>query len=136
MSRIAILHGYLLDGSGSNLWTQNIVRSLASNYGHEVHLICQEPHPEKYLGEIKNVFFHRPDLKGTLPVYVLDNYKDYKRVVPVTELSDLEIEDYLKLNEDAITEIVEKNKIEHIFSNHVVLISVVAQRIYKKLKIP
>ena len=44
---ICILHGYLLDGSGSNLWTQSIIRTLC-RAGETVHLMCQEPHPEKF----------------------------------------------------------------------------------------
>lgn len=136
MAKIALLHGYLLDGSGSNLWTQNVARSLVRDFGHEVHLICQEPHPEKYLGDIEGIHFHRPDLGGTLPVYVMDKYEGYERVAPVTELSDSEIENYIKLNEDAITEIVKKNKIDHIFSNHVVLISVAAERVSESTGVP
>jgi len=45
---IAILHGYLLEGSDSNLWTRSIVRSLCEN-GRIVHLMCQENHPELYV---------------------------------------------------------------------------------------
>ncbi len=37
---ICILHGYLLDGSGSNLWTQSIVRTQC-RAGETVHLMCQ-----------------------------------------------------------------------------------------------
>ena len=44
---ICILHGYLLDGSGSNLWTRSIVESLCRN-GEIIHLVCQENHPERY----------------------------------------------------------------------------------------
>ena len=44
---ICILHGYLLDGSGSNLWTRAIVRALCRD-GHVVHLVCQESHPDRY----------------------------------------------------------------------------------------
>ena len=44
---ICILHGYLLEGSGSNLWTRCVVESLC-NTGHTVQLVCQEPYPERY----------------------------------------------------------------------------------------
>ncbi len=44
---IAILHGYLLERSGSNLWTQSVVRALC-RAGRTIHLMCQEPHPEKF----------------------------------------------------------------------------------------
>jgi hypothetical protein len=44
---ICILHGYLLEGSGSNLWTRSIIQSLCRQ-GKTVHLMCQENHPEIY----------------------------------------------------------------------------------------
>ena len=44
---IGILHGYLLEGSGSNIWTRSILKSLCKN-GETVHLVCQENHPENY----------------------------------------------------------------------------------------
>ena len=44
---ICILHGWLLEGSGSNLWTRSIVTALA-RAGETVHLMCQENHPQLY----------------------------------------------------------------------------------------
>jgi hypothetical protein len=44
---ICILHGWLLEGSGSNLWTRSIVTALA-RAGETVHLVCQENHPDLY----------------------------------------------------------------------------------------
>ena len=56
---ICILHGYLLEGSGSNLWTRSIIQSLCSQ-GEIVHLFCQENHPELYdfIGE---VYYYQAD---------------------------------------------------------------------------
>ena len=92
---ICLLHGYLLDGSGSNLWTRSVVRALVRE-GTTVHLVCQEPHPEKYdfiseaieyhpHGRVQTVLdrrtdyagrciMHQPMLGDTLPVYVWDAY--------------------------------------------------------------
>ena len=39
--RILIFHGYLLRGTGSNIYNANLVRTLAA-LGHEVHLLCQD----------------------------------------------------------------------------------------------
>ena len=39
--RILIFHGYLLRGTGSNIYNANLARSLAG-LGHEVHLFCQD----------------------------------------------------------------------------------------------
>ena len=44
---LCLLHGYLLEGSGSNLWTRCVVESLCRD-GQTVQLVCQEPHPEQY----------------------------------------------------------------------------------------
>jgi glycosyltransferase involved in cell wall biosynthesis len=45
--RILIFHGYLLGGTGSNVYNARLARALAG-LGHEVHLLCQERHPEEH----------------------------------------------------------------------------------------
>jgi hypothetical protein len=71
--RILIWHGYLLGGTGSNVYTRSLARTW-SNQGHEVVVLCQDPHPERYdLGGARVV---RPPLDGPLPVFVLDRYED------------------------------------------------------------
>ena len=71
--RILLWHGYLLGGTGSNVYTRALARewSLA---GHEVTVVCQERHPERYdLGGAGVVV---PELPGRLlPVFVLDRYE-------------------------------------------------------------
>ena len=44
---IGILHGYSLEGSGSNLWTRYMAQTLC-RLGETFHLVCQEKTPEKY----------------------------------------------------------------------------------------
>ena len=39
--RILIFHGYLLRGTGSNIYNANLARALAA-LGHEVDLLCQD----------------------------------------------------------------------------------------------
>ena len=39
--RILIFHGYLLRGTGSNIYNASLVRALA-RLGHEVELLCQD----------------------------------------------------------------------------------------------
>ncbi len=71
--RIVIWHGYLLGGTGSNVYTRSLARTWGRQ-GHEVVVFCQEPHPERYdLGGARVV---RPQLDGPLPVFVLDRYED------------------------------------------------------------
>ena len=71
--RILIWHGYLLDGTGSNVYTRSLARAW-SRRGHDVVVVCQEPHPERFdLGGARVV---RPRLDTRLPVFVLDPYED------------------------------------------------------------
>jgi glycosyltransferase involved in cell wall biosynthesis len=68
--RIAVVHGYYLGDSGSGIYVRNLVRGLLAE-GHEVMLVCQERHPERY-GFIDSATFRfiRPNLDGNLLVYV------------------------------------------------------------------
>lgn len=69
--RILLWHGYLLSGTGSNVYTRSLARTWSRN-GHEVTVFSQEPHPEEFdLGGAATV---RPDIDGLLPVFVLDRY--------------------------------------------------------------
>jgi len=44
--RVLIFHGYLLDGTGSNVYNARLAATLAA-LGHEVHLLSQDRHPER-----------------------------------------------------------------------------------------
>lgn len=154
---ICILHGYLLDGSGSNLWTQSIIRTLC-RAGETVHLMCQEPHPEKfdyvaraqrYDEELRpqvmlerevpypgRCIVHKPTLGGVLPVYVWDKYEEYERVVPMVELDDAVVDDYVDRNVALLDHLVVEHGITALHANHAVLMSVVAQRVAERRRIP
>ena len=154
---ICILHGYLLEGSGSNLWTRSITESLCRQ-GHDVHLMAQENHPERYDfitearryredGEVETIYrrdpvhpgrcvLHKPDLGPMLPVYVWDRYEEFPRVVPMVDLSDDEVEAYVSRNERALLRIVRENGITAMHANHAVLMSVVAQRVSAATGVP
>jgi hypothetical protein len=83
--RILIFHGYLLRGTGSNIYNASLVRALA-RLGHQVELVCQERDPGP-LGLPDAVRVTVPDIGGVLPVYVADHYEGY-RAVPYPELSE------------------------------------------------
>src|ERR1700688_5118281 len=71
--RILLWHGYLLGGTGSNVYTRALAREW-SNAGHDVTIVCQERHPERYdVGGARIVVPDLPD--GLLPVFVLDRYE-------------------------------------------------------------
>jgi glycosyltransferase involved in cell wall biosynthesis len=93
--RILIFHGYLLRGTGSNIYNANLARTLA-RLGHEVHLLCQDRHYEPPEG----VTLYLPDIGRTLPVYVADEYEGFD-AKPYPELTDAEVEHYIAANVEA-----------------------------------
>lgn len=44
--RILVFHGYLLAGTGSNVYNARLAAAFVRQ-GHEVHLLCQDRHPEQ-----------------------------------------------------------------------------------------
>ena len=94
--RILIFHGYLLRGTGSNIYNANLVRTLAA-LGHEVHLLCQDRAWEPPEG----VTVHIPDIGRVLPVYVADEYDGFD-AKPYPELTDAELEHYIAANVEAV----------------------------------
>ena len=112
--KILLWHGYLLGGTGSNVYTRSLARewSLA---GHEVTVFSQEPHPEQYdLGGAKHV---RPDIGGLLPTFVLDRYEGLE-ARRLAELTREERDRYVELNAAALGEHLAADLV---FANHVLL---------------
>jgi glycosyltransferase involved in cell wall biosynthesis len=112
--RILLWHGYLLGGTGSNVYTRALARewSLA---GHDVVVFSQEPRPEQYdLGRASTV---RPEIGGILPTFVLDRYEGLEaRLLP--ELTREERERYVELNAEALRQHLPADLV---FANHVLL---------------
>ncbi len=112
--RILLWHGYLLGGTGSNVYTRALAREW-SRAGHDVVLFCQERHPDRYdLGGAQVV---RPDIEGLLPVFVLDRYEglEAKRLQDFTRA---ERERYVELNAATVHAHLPA---EVVFTNHVLL---------------
>jgi glycosyltransferase involved in cell wall biosynthesis len=112
--RILLWHGYLLGGTGSNVYTRALARewSLA---GHDVTVFSQEPHPEQY--DLGGAIHVRPDIGGLLPTFVLDRYEGLE-VRRLPELTREERERYVELNAAALREYLPADLV---FANHVVL---------------
>ena len=66
--RILLWHGYLLDGTGSNVYTRSLAREW-SRAGHEVIVVSQEPDPDRY--DIGGARTLRPGLPGGLHQFAL-----------------------------------------------------------------
>lgn len=96
--RVLLWHGYLLGGTGSNVYTRALARAW-SRLGHDVVVFCQEPHPERYdLGGARVV---RPMLTGPLPVFVLDRYADaVPQLLPQMSRADREL--FVAQNAEAV----------------------------------
>jgi glycosyltransferase involved in cell wall biosynthesis len=112
--RIVLWHGYLLGGTGSNVYTRSLAREW-SRAGHDVTVLSQERHPEQYdLGGARHV---RPEIGAVLPTFVLDRYEGLEaRLLP--ELSREERERYVELNAAAVRE---QLPADLVFANHVLL---------------
>jgi glycosyltransferase involved in cell wall biosynthesis len=135
-------HGYLLTGSGSNLYTANIAR-VWRREGHDVLLMCQE----RAVDEIEFIDAHgdfdevnetfsltdhsaapapgrcrliRPNIAGLLPVYVYDDYEGFtvKRFV---DLNDDELARYTDTNVKAMTTAIESFEPDAIVTGHEVM---------------
>ncbi len=138
--RILIFHGYLLRGTGSNVYNANLARVLV-RLGHEVHLFSQEHHPEDfdfvdtmadYEGDQVHVRLqrnprfagrctvYRPDIGGLLPVYVHDRYEGFKvRTFP--ELTDQELDRYISANVAAVRGVVASAAPQIALANHAIM---------------
>jgi glycosyltransferase involved in cell wall biosynthesis len=112
--KILMWHGYLLGGTGSNIYVRQLAREW-SREGHDVTVFSQEPHPERLdLGDADTV---RPDVHGLLPVFVLDRYDGY-RVELVQDLARSELDAWVAANAAAIRE---RLPAELVFASHVLL---------------
>jgi glycosyltransferase involved in cell wall biosynthesis len=112
--RLLLWHGYLLGGTGSNVYTRQLAREW-SRVGHEVVVLCQEPRPDRYdLGGAEVV---RPDVGGLLPVFVLDDYAGYE-VVLVQDCPRQRLDDWVEANAAAVRE---RLPVDLVFTNHVLL---------------
>ena len=135
--RILIFHGYLLGGTGSNVYNSALAEALVVA-GHEVHLLCQdrEPFEQAWVdaaghwdsGSLElttrrdpaRATVYRPDLGGLLPLYVADRYEGTE-ARPFVELSDEEVERYLERNVAAVREVAEAVRPEVALANHLVM---------------
>src|ERR671936_2014081 len=110
--RILLWHGYLLAGTGSNVYTRALVREW-SRAGQDVVVFSQEPHPEAYdLGGAETV---RPEIGGVLPVFVVDRYEGLE-ARRLQDLTREELERYVAANAAAVREGLPADLV---FANHV-----------------
>ncbi len=135
--RILIFHGYLLGGTGSNVYNARLAEALAG-LGHEVHLLSQDAAPEEHhfvdavgdwdggglsvrtVREPVRVTVYRPDIGTLLPVYVHDRYEGFE-VRTFAECSLAEIEDYVGRNALAVEQVADRAGVELALANHLIM---------------
>ena len=140
--RILLWHGYLLTGSGSNVYTANTARIWRAA-GHDVVLMCQETlagvlewvdaeadmapdnksfveYPTKAAPAAGRCRVVRPHIGEVLPVYVYDEYEGFtaKRFVDLTEE---ELDAYVWRNVTALATVIREHRPDAIIVGHEVM---------------
>ena len=147
--RVLIFHGYLLEGTGSNVYNARLAAALVE-LGHEVHLLSQDRHPERQPfvdaagdwdgGELcvralrprgaherVRCTVYRPNIGTLLPVYVADRYEGMQART-FAECSDAEVADYIDANVAAVREVVARASPDVALANHLVMGPVILAR--------
>jgi glycosyltransferase involved in cell wall biosynthesis len=146
--RILTWHGWLLEGTGSNVYAAKVAE-VWRRQGHHVQIVCQERRAEDLpfvdavaaadaggVAEVREtgaepadgrVVVIRPDIGDLLPVFVFDRYEGF-RVKRFVDLEDEELAAYLERNVAALRAIAEEAAPDVVVAGHVVPGPVVARR--------
>jgi glycosyltransferase involved in cell wall biosynthesis len=135
--RVLVFHGYMLRGTGSNIYNASLARTLVE-LGHEVHLLCQDRHAAELpfvdavgswgpnglrvdgAREPVRCTVYLPDIGRTLPVYVADEYEGFD-AVPFPALDDEALERYVAANVAAVREVADRAPADAALANHAVM---------------
>ncbi len=112
--RILFWHGYLLEGTGSNIYTRAVAREWG-RAGHDVVVFCQDPAPERF--DLAGAEVVRPELDTRLPTFVIDRYEGLEPVL-LQDMPGDERERYVRANAAAVRE---RLPADLVFANHVVM---------------
>ena len=146
--RILVWHGWLLEGSGSNVYTAKVTEAWRE-MGHEVVVLCQQDHPDRFPfvdrygvagpngvdglaetgvpGARGSVVMLRPRIGDLLPVFVEDHYEGF-RVKRFVDLHDSELAEYLERNVDALRAVGRWRVPDGVVADHLIPGPVVARR--------
>jgi glycosyltransferase involved in cell wall biosynthesis len=152
--RVLIFHGYLLDGTGSNVYNARLAAALVS-LGHEVHLLSQDRHAEQqpFVDAVADwdsgvlrieqlareggrreqrpgaggCTVYRPDIGDLLPVYVADRYEGIEART-FSQCCDDEVAAYIDANVAAVGELLERVRPQLALANHLVMGPVILAR--------
>jgi glycosyltransferase involved in cell wall biosynthesis len=146
--RILVWHGWLLDGTGSNVYTAKAAEAWR-RAGHEVVLVCQEPRaarmsfvdavatadaggvtahePTGASAAAGSVTVIQPDIGDLLPVFVFDEYEGF-RVVTFVDLTEGDLQTYLTRNVEALRAVIAGLPPDAVIAGHAVPGAVIARR--------
>lgn len=149
---ILFWHGYLLHGSGSNIFTLNVVEEFLKK--NNVYLFSQERNwngiekigSHLVMDENQNLSLEKdfkrkgfvgvtPYIGDLLPVFVYDDYDGFE-VKTFDNLTDEELERYIDLNVKAMISFLEKNKIDVIYCNHFAIAPYIMKKVQEKTGVP
>jgi len=143
---LLVFHGYLLRGTGSNVYNARLVPALV-RAGHTVDLLAQDAQARELdwvdaigslrtdgavlgvqaLREPVGVTVWQPDIGGLLPVYVNDRYPGFT-VKTFVECSEEEMEAYVAANAHAIAALAARRRPDLALINHLVVGPLAAAR--------
>jgi glycosyltransferase involved in cell wall biosynthesis len=149
--RVLVFHGYLLRGTGSNVYNANLAAALV-RLGHDVHLLCQERHAAElpFVGALgswdhgelalerlrpEGCTVYRPNIGGLLPVYVADRYEGFE-ARPFPELDDAQLDAYVRANVDAVAEVAQRARPDVALANHLVMGPAILARGLSAARVP
>jgi glycosyltransferase involved in cell wall biosynthesis len=113
--RIVLWHGYLLGGTGSNVYSRALAREW-SRAGHDVVVVCQERAPEQY--DLAGAQVIDVELPGRLlPVFVMDRYAGLEPKY-LQDFTAAERLAYVDANAGAVRELLPADVV---FTNHVLM---------------
>lgn len=147
--KILLWHGYLLTGSGSNVYAANVARSWRRR-GDDVLVLCQERHADRleFVDEVGTVDraelqlravtgvtpargrcrVATPQIGKILPVYVYDEYEGFTARLFV-DLTDQELDTYVRHNVDGLLTAIRAFEPDVIITGHEVMGPFIARRV-------
>ncbi len=143
MMHLVIVHGYLLSGTGSNIYSVNVAKTW-KQFGHAVTVVCQDRNAGKLEfvdecfigtdnvpataptpGSIRVVV---PDINNLLLVYVFNCYEGFQvKEMGNVKCSLAEIENYIDKTAAGLCKVLDQG-VDRILANHAVLSPAVAKR--------
>ena len=128
---LALLHGYLLHGTGSNVYVANVAKAWRAQ-GHAVTVVCQDrdagrlPFVDEFVGPADAVPEKAPasgrmrvivpDINDLLPVYVMDRYDGFD-VKTIPEMTTQEMDTHIRLTAAALQAVAAQG-VDRVLTNH------------------